>query len=75
MPARDAPGRVRGRVKSAGAQQPVADLLVTDGSALEALLAGTGVPLYWFLVASSVGAGTLLLILTPLIRRLMHGVA
>lgn len=42
---------------------------------LESLLAGSGIPLYWFLVASSFGAGLLLLLLTPLIRRLMHGVA
>ena len=42
---------------------------------LEVLLAGSGIPLYWFLVASSIGVGALLLLLTPLIRRLMHGVA
>lgn len=41
---------------------------------LESLLHGTGIPLYWFLVASSVGAGLVLLLLTPFIRRLMRGV-
>jgi POT family proton-dependent oligopeptide transporter len=41
---------------------------------MEAMLADTGVPLYWFLVASSVGAGAILLLLTPWLRRLMHGV-
>jgi POT family proton-dependent oligopeptide transporter len=41
---------------------------------MEALLADTGIPLYWFLVASSVGAGAVLLLLTPWLRRLMHGV-
>ena len=40
---------------------------------LEALLKGSGIPLYTFLVASSVGAGLVLLALTPLIKRLMHG--
>ena len=41
---------------------------------LESLLAGSGIPLYWFLVGSSVGAGVLLLLVSPLIHRLMHGV-
>ncbi|UCE88363.1 MAG: peptide MFS transporter [Pseudomonadota bacterium] len=41
---------------------------------LEAMLHGSDIPLYWFLVASSMGAGVLLLLLSPLIRRLMHGV-
>ena len=41
---------------------------------LESLLAESGLPLYWFLVASSMGAGLLLLLLAPLIVRLMHGV-
>lgn len=41
---------------------------------MESLLRGTGIPLYWFLVATSMGAGLVLLALTPLIRRLMHGV-
>jgi POT family proton-dependent oligopeptide transporter len=41
---------------------------------IEGLLAGTGWPLYWFLVGTSVGAGIMLLVLSPLIRRLMHGI-
>ena len=41
---------------------------------LEAILSGSGIPLYWFLVASSVGAGVLLLLISPLLHRLMHGV-
>jgi proton-dependent oligopeptide transporter, POT family len=40
---------------------------------LEALLQGTSFPLYWFLVGSSLGAGVVLLLITPLIRKLMHG--
>jgi len=40
---------------------------------LESILAGTGMPLYWFLVGSSMGAGLLLLLLGPFIRKLMHG--
>jgi len=40
---------------------------------LESLLAGSGMPLYWFLVASSLGAGILLLLITPLLKYLMHG--
>lgn len=40
---------------------------------LEALLKGSGIPLYWFLVGSSFGAGLLLLALTPWLKRLMHG--
>jgi len=40
---------------------------------LESLLADSGLPLYWFLVGSSIGAGVLLLLLSPFIRRLMHG--
>jgi POT family proton-dependent oligopeptide transporter len=40
---------------------------------LEALLRGTSFPLYWFLVGSSIGAGIVLLALTPFITRLMHG--
>jgi len=39
---------------------------------LEALLAGTGLPLYGFLLASSVGAGVFLLLLTPWLKRLMQ---
>lgn len=41
---------------------------------LEALLQASGIPLYWFLVSSSLGAGALLLLLSPWIGRLMHGV-
>lgn len=40
---------------------------------LEHLLAGSGIPLYGFLVGSSVGAGLLLLALVPLLKRWMHG--
>ncbi len=40
---------------------------------LESLLAGSGIPLYWFLVGSSLGAGVLLLLITPLLQYLMHG--
>lgn len=40
---------------------------------LEAMLAGSGIPLYWFLVGSSVGMGLVLLAVTPLLRRLMGG--
>ncbi|MBL8512024.1 MAG: peptide MFS transporter [Betaproteobacteria bacterium] len=40
---------------------------------LENLLAQSAVPLYWFLVGSSVGAGVLLLLLTPILKKLMHG--
>ena len=40
---------------------------------LESLLAGSGVPLYWFLVASSLGAGIFLLLITPVLKYLMHG--
>ena len=39
---------------------------------LEALLTGTSIPLYWFLVGSSIGAGILLLAITPLIGKLMR---
>ncbi len=39
---------------------------------LEALLQRWDLPLYWFLVGSSVGAGLLLLLFTPLIKYLMH---
>ncbi len=41
---------------------------------LESLLAGSGIPLYWFLTGTSVGAGLLLLAVSPLIHRLMSGV-
>jgi proton-dependent oligopeptide transporter, POT family len=40
---------------------------------LEGLLKGSSFPLYWFLVASSIGAGLVLLAITPLIKRMMHG--
>lgn len=40
---------------------------------LESLLASSTIPLYWFLVGSSLGAGVLLLLITPLLKRLMHG--
>jgi len=40
---------------------------------LEEMLKGSSFPLYWFLVGSSVGAGVVLLVLTPAIRYLMHG--
>jgi POT family proton-dependent oligopeptide transporter len=40
---------------------------------LEELLKATTLPLYWFLFGSSVGAGVLLLLSTPLINKLMHG--
>ncbi len=42
---------------------------------LEELLAGSSIPLYWFLVGSSIGAGVLLLAITPLLKKLMHGKA
>ncbi|MGF1644517.1 MAG: peptide MFS transporter [Thiotrichales bacterium] len=38
---------------------------------LERLLDGSGVSLYWFLVTSSIGAGLVLLLLTPLLKYLM----
>jgi POT family proton-dependent oligopeptide transporter len=40
---------------------------------LEDLLKTTGFPLYWFLVGSSLGAGVLLLLLTPVLKRMTHG--
>ncbi|MGZ5037601.1 MAG: peptide MFS transporter [Usitatibacter sp.] len=39
---------------------------------LEELLSGSSIPLYWFLVGSSIGAGLVLLAITPVIKRLMH---
>lgn len=39
---------------------------------LEAVLQGSGFSLYWFLVLSSAGSGVVLLLLSPLVRRLMH---
>jgi POT family proton-dependent oligopeptide transporter len=41
---------------------------------LELLLRDSGVPLYWFLVASSIGAGLLLLALAPWLHRMMGAV-
>jgi POT family proton-dependent oligopeptide transporter len=40
---------------------------------LEALLQGSGIPLYWFLVCTSIGAGLMLILLNPLLKRLMQG--
>ncbi len=40
---------------------------------LESLLSGSGIPLYWFLVVSSAGAGLLMWLIAPLLTRLMHG--
>jgi POT family proton-dependent oligopeptide transporter len=40
---------------------------------LEDLLKGTSIPLYWFLVGSSLGAAVVLFAITPLLKRLMHG--
>jgi POT family proton-dependent oligopeptide transporter len=39
--------------------------------ALEGLLAGSGIPPYQFLLASSIGMGVLLLLLTPLLNRML----
>ncbi len=41
---------------------------------LETLLSHSSIPLYWFLVGSSLGAGLLLLLVAPLLHKLMHGV-
>ena len=41
--------------------------------ALEDILKNSEVPLYWFLVGSSIGAGLVLLLITPLLKKLMHG--
>ena len=38
---------------------------------LESLLAGSGIPLYWFLMTVSIGAGVLLLLVSPLLHRLI----
>jgi POT family proton-dependent oligopeptide transporter len=40
---------------------------------MEKILEGSDFPLYWFLVGSSVGAGVILLLITPLVKKLMHG--
>jgi len=39
--------------------------------ALEGLLAGSGIPIYVFLLGSSLGAGVLLLVITPWLQRLI----
>ena len=40
---------------------------------LEALLAGSGIPLYWFLVATSISGGVVRLSIAPLLTRLARG--
>ncbi len=40
---------------------------------MEDWLKGSSIPLYWFLVMTSVGAGVLLLALAPLLKKLLHG--
>lgn len=40
---------------------------------LESLLASSSIPLYWFLAGSSLGAGVLLLLITPLLKYLIRG--
>jgi POT family proton-dependent oligopeptide transporter len=40
---------------------------------LEEMLKTSQIPLYWFLVGSSVGAGVVLLAITPLVKKLMGG--
>ncbi len=40
--------------------------------ALESLLAGSGIPPFVFLFSSSIGAGVLLLLITPWLNRLSH---
>lgn len=40
---------------------------------LEEMLKGSSFPLYGFLVGSSIGAGLILLLITPLLKKLMHG--
>ena len=40
---------------------------------LEAMLSTSGIPLYWFLVGSSIGAGIVLLLISPMLQRLMYG--
>lgn len=42
---------------------------------LESILKGSDFPLYGFLVGSSIGAGVVLLMITPLLKKLMHGKA
>lgn len=48
----------------------VANLLA---GSLEDMLKSSQIPLYWFLVGSSIGAGLVLLLITPLIKKLMGG--
>jgi len=40
--------------------------------ALEKIMSGTGIPPYLFLTESSIGAGVLLLVLTPLLHKLLR---
>jgi POT family proton-dependent oligopeptide transporter len=42
---------------------------------LEEILKGSSFPLFGFLVVSSIGAGIVLLMITPLLKKLMHGKA
>lgn len=42
---------------------------------LEEMLKGSSFPIYGFLVGSSIGAGIILLLITPLLKKLMHGKA
>jgi POT family proton-dependent oligopeptide transporter len=42
---------------------------------LEEMLKGSSFPLFGFLVLSSIGAGIVLLMITPLLKKLMHGKA
>lgn len=42
-------------------------------NAIANYLAGSSIPLYWFLFGSSLGAVVLLLLITPLLKYLMHG--
>lgn len=42
---------------------------------MEAIVHGSGFPLYSFLVCTSIGAGLVLLLITPLQKKLMHGKA
>lgn len=42
---------------------------------LEQLIAHSGIPLYWFLVGSSIGAGLILFALNPVLKKLMHGIS
>jgi len=64
--------RPRGGVCENEVISPVAIANYLSGI-LESLLAGSSIPLYWFLVGSSLGAGVLLLLITPLLKYLMHG--